>query len=146
MFLIQCVNCNFLAVWIIISLVADRVASRALGDLRGLQCGQHTNKHEKVLNWNLKLLATNLSYLRVATVSRIMLFRAIINLGYPWWRQGTFLGLLLFGVKSTPVTRTLGNSNLGLTRTKINFPWISFIYLPYFNPRQLEPPAYSQVS
>ena len=47
-------------------MVADRVASRALGDLRGLQRGQHKNKHEKVLNLNLKLLATNLSYLRAA--------------------------------------------------------------------------------
>ena len=28
-----------------------------------------------------------------------------------------------------PITRTLANSNLALTRTKIDFPWISFIHL-----------------
>ena len=28
-----------------------------------------------------------------------------------------------------PITRTLANSNLALTRTKINFPWISVIHL-----------------
>ena len=28
-----------------------------------------------------------------------------------------------------PITRTLANSNLALTRTKIGFPSISFIYL-----------------
>ena len=27
-----------------------------------------------------------------------------------------------------PITRTLANSNLALTRTKIDFPWISFIH------------------
>ena len=28
-----------------------------------------------------------------------------------------------------PTTRTLANSNLALTRTKVDFPWISFIHL-----------------
>ena len=31
-----------------------------------------------------------------------------------------------------PITGTLANSNLALTRTKINFPWISFIHLLSF--------------
>ena len=46
-------------------------------------------------------------------------------------------------------TQTLNNSNVMLTRTNVNFPWISFLHLLYFtlgksNPRQLETPANSK--
>ena len=38
-----------------------------------------------------------------------------------------------------PITRTLSNLNLALTRTKIDFPWIPVIHLLQCYPRQLEP-------
>ena len=45
---------------------------------------------------------------------------------------------LTFGIDKfysrLPITRTLANLNLMLTRTKLDFPWISFIHLLYIVP------------
>ena len=49
--------------------------------------------------------------------------------------QATFKSFLMTSVfcpynySRIPITRTLANSNLALTRTKIDFPWISLIHL-----------------
>ena len=50
----------------------------------------------------------------------------------------------ILSYSSLPITRTLAKSNLVLTRTKVDFPWFSFLHLLWFYTRQLEPPANSK--
>lgn len=46
------------------------------------------------------------------------------------WAFRTQIVLLSVCIQLIPLTQTPGNSNLMLTWTKIDFPWISLLHLP----------------
>ena len=70
----------------------------------------------------------------------LLLFEMHIRQKFQWTSEQLKSVYLDLQYSRLPITRTLANSNLALTRTKIDFPWISVIHSLYFtlgnsNPR-----------